>query len=159
MNILEIIDPQPGQMELPLEGGRAKVTSRNITAWTPAMCKFAQQVYDEWDQSDEENGDPEIGFGGICDLIAEQICHVLAQEGIECVSWNSGGMGENHTSVIANLADGVFEVDIPPHVYEDGSGYTWYKKPNVVFDPNDVAVSRLESPMPDEAFIERYSGQ
>jgi hypothetical protein len=128
MKITEIIVPETNQMELPLEGGRAKITSQNITAWKPTMCRFAQHIYDEWDQSDKENGDPELGFGGICDLIAEQICHVLGQVDVACVSWNSEGIGENHTSVIANLADGVFEVDIPPHVYENGGGYTWYKK-------------------------------
>lgn len=155
MHVNEIIDPQPNQMELPLEGGRAKITSQSIAAWKPAMCQFAQQVYNEWDQSGED-GDPELGFGGICDLIAEQICHILGGEGIECISWNSGGMGENHTSVIANLADGVFEVDIPPHVYETGSGYTWYKKPEVVFDPHDVVITRLEQPMTDEQFAQQY---
>lgn len=155
---MEVIG-EPQQLELPLEGGQAKISSRNISAWKADMCKFAQQIYNEWDQSDEENGDPELGFGGICDLIAEQICHVLGEQGIECVSWNSGGVGENHTSVIANLADGVFEVDIPPHVYENGGGYTWYKKPNVVFDPRDVVIHQLEKPMPDEAFVERYNDQ
>lgn len=155
---MEIIDQHPDQMELPLEGGQNKVTSQIIAAWKPAMCKFAQQVYDEWDQSDEDYGDPEVGFGGICDLIAEQICHVLGTANIECVSWNSGGMGENHTSVIANLADGVFEVDIPPHVYETGGGYTWQKKPGIVFDPRDVTISQLERPMTDEEFVERYHG-
>lgn len=156
MKITEIITPQ--QMELPLEGGRAKITSRNIAIWKPAMCKLAQQVYQEWDQSGED-GDPELGFGGICDLIADQICHVLGQEGVECTSWNTAGMGENHTSVIANLADGVFEVDIPPHVYETGGGYTWHKRPEVVFDPRDVAISRLEPPMTDEEFVDRYGNQ
>jgi hypothetical protein len=155
MKITEIIDPQPGQMELPLQGGQSRITSRNIAAWKPQMCQFAQQIYNEWDQSGED-GDPELGFGGICDLIAEQICHVLGGEGVECVSWNSGGVGENHTSVIANLADGVFEVDIPPHVYETGGGYNWQKLPNVVFDPRDVVINRLEQPMTDEEFDQRF---
>lgn len=159
MQIIEIIDPQPGQMELPLEGGRSKVSSQNISAWKPAMCQFAQQVYDEWDQSDEENGDWQVGFGGICDLIAEKICDVLGTAGVDCVSHNWGDSGENHTSVIANLADGVFEVDIPFHVYETGGGYSWKKIPDVVFDPRDVVISQIERPLSDEEFVQRYSDE
>jgi hypothetical protein len=155
MKITEIIDPQPDQMELPLQGGQSRITSRNIAAWKPQMCQFAQQIYNEWDQSDED-GDPELGFGGICDLIAEKICDVLGTAGIYCVSHNWGDSGDNHTSVIANLADGVFEVDIPYHVYETGGGYTWKKIPDVVFDPRDVVISQIETPLSDEEFEHRW---
>jgi hypothetical protein len=157
MKINEILAPQePQQLELPLQGGRSKPTSKQIYAWRGAMCQLAQKVYQEWDQSDEEYGDPELGFGGICDLIAEQISNVLGQYDIACTSWNTADSGENHTSVIANLADGVFEVDISPYVYETGGGYTWHKKPNVVFDPDHVSVTRIEAPMTDEDFEQRF---
>ena len=37
-----------------------------INSLKPQMAKAAQAVYDSWEQ-DEEHGDVEVGFGGICD--------------------------------------------------------------------------------------------
>lgn len=108
------------------------------------IIKAVQQVYDLWEQ-DEDEGDPELGFGGICDLIAEEIISVLDKSNIEAVSMNSEGMGENHTWVVAKFREGVFMIDIPPEVYESGGGYFWKKKKGVNFHPEMISLEKIRS--------------
>jgi hypothetical protein len=114
----------------------------DILSLRPQMAQAAQKVYDEWDQSGEE-GDVELGFGGICQDIAEAIVEVLDHHGIEAGSV-SQSIGEQHVYAIAQVEEGVFEVDISPYTYERGAGYTWKKKPNVKFAPDDIAVSLID---------------
>ena len=120
------------------------LSSRDIENLRPGFVAAAQAAYDAWDQSDPELGDPELGFGGICDLIADGIVAHLAEVGIDAITFNSEGIGENHTWVIAQLSDGVFEIDIPPLVYETGGGYIWRKRPNVQFSVDDVVVFLMD---------------
>ena len=114
----------------------------DILSLRPQMAQAAQKVYDEWDQSGEE-GDVELGFGGICQDIAEAIVEVLDHHGIEAGSV-SQSIGEQHVYAIAQVEEGVFEVDISPYTYERGAGYTWKKKPNIKFAPDDIAVSLID---------------
>jgi hypothetical protein len=86
----------------------------------PSLVQAAQLVYNEWDQSDPENDD--YGGGGICQDIADAIAGVLDDNGIECMTIDSRGMGEQHVWVVARVAEGIFEVDIPYHLYERGGG-------------------------------------
>jgi hypothetical protein len=112
----------------------------------------AQKVYDQWDQS-HPDGDPELGFGGICQDIAAAISDVVSSLG-----FNAGTMsaqcGEQHVWCIAyneyqDEAEGVqyeaYHIDISPYVYETGGGYTWKKIPEVVFDANHISISPMPS--------------
>jgi hypothetical protein len=134
-----------------------------IVAVLPEVVRVAQQTYDDWKQ-DEEGFDEELGEGGICHLIADEVCGVLAAHGIDCGPV-SAQVGEQHVWAVAKIgtvdeegdtdrADaGVWSIDIPPRVYESGGGYSWRKKPGVVFGVDDVVVDR-ESPDPSD--FERY---
>lgn len=116
---------------------------KNFADLRPAMAGAAQKVYDAWDQSDED-GDPELGFGGICQDIAAALAEVLNGAGIEATTLEAT-VGEQHVFAVARGADGVYEVDIPYSLYETGSGYQWRKRPGVTFSPDDIAISRLSS--------------
>ncbi len=111
----------------------------SLKALRPQLVAAAQGVYDEWDGDDED-----LGGGGICDLIADEMASVLANEGFEAASVLAS-VGENHIFVVAQTDDGVFSVDIPPGVYETGSGYSWTKIEGVVFEPRDIVIARLSS--------------
>lgn len=123
-----------------------KITSSAYTEATlhsqiaSEACSEAQKVYDAWEQ-DEEGIDDHYGAGGICDDIAESICEVINRKTtLECfVDYNEY---DTHTSVFAYDYDNkrLFNVDIPPSVYETGGGYTWKKKNDVTFDRSDVVV-------------------
>ena len=120
----------------------------------PQFVAVAQEEYDQWDQSDEEFGDPEVGFGGICHLIAEKIAGVVMENtGFDTTTINNEGMGEQHVWVVTRTPDGVFSIDIPPCVYETGGGYTWEKLPDVRFGGCDVLVEMLS---PDPHDFDQY---
>jgi hypothetical protein len=106
------------------------------------IASIAQKVYDEWDQSDEEFGDPELGFGGICQDIADEVADYLSGKGIDATTVSSQ-IGEQHVWVVAKFKDGTYEIDIPPSVYETGGGYNWKKIPDVKITGDDVVVYRL----------------
>lgn len=117
-----------------------------------ALASVAQPVYESWDQSDEENGDPELGFGGICDGVADAMAAELSKIGVECAT--SYSEYDTHTSVIAQFKEGVFNVDIPPQVYESGFGYNWKKKPNIVFSADNVVIHQIDkNPQNFEQYI------
>jgi hypothetical protein len=60
-------------------------------------------------------------------------------------------VGEQHVYVIAKTEDGVYEVDIPPYIYETGGGYCWKKKQGVKFDDSCIVVNKLSSDPDDFA--------
>jgi hypothetical protein len=124
----------------------------------PKMLSAAQEVYDAWDQSDEEHGDWQVGFGGICHLIAEAIADVINTAGYDAVTVDSGGMGEQHVWARVKMPDGIYDVDIPYHIYESGGGYNWTKLPNVVFETDHIRNSiDLVSHDPNE--WDQYTGE
>jgi hypothetical protein len=114
-----------------------------INSLRPQMAAAAQAAYDAWEQ-DEEGIDEELGGGGICQDIADGIADVLASSGVDVMTVDSEGMGEQHVWVIAYDDDLAFEVDIPYHAYETGGGYSWGKIPGVIFDANSIVVSPLD---------------
>ena len=118
-------------------------TLNDLKAILPRLVAAAQEEYDGWDQ-DENGDDPELGAGGICQLIADRMSAVLSDAGFEAAYTHSEGVGENHVWVTSVVAEGVITVDIPPHVYELGSGYVWVKIPDVSFSPDDVAVTVID---------------
>ena len=118
-------------------------THLDIQRLIPMMVPAVQKVYDEWDQN-ADGYDEEKGHGGICDEIAEAIAGVLSSNGIE-VSTISNSIGDQHVYPVAQVADGVYEVDIHPYTYESGGGYTWRKLPGVKFVPQHVKIALIDT--------------
>lgn len=129
------------------------ISSKDVARLRPQIAAVAQQVYDAWEQ-DEEGMDEELGEGGICQDIADAVCGLLDENGIECGAV-SNSVGDQHVWAIAKLSDGVFIVDINPSVYEVGGGYSWRKRNDVVFDASDVIIESIDS-NPDS--FEQYLG-
>ena len=100
-------------------------------------------IYDKWDASNETYGDFEVGFGGICHLIADKISDYLYKIGIEASSVSSDS--EVHVYVVAKVSEGIFIVDIPPYSYETGGGYRWKKIPDIIFDEDYITITQLDS--------------
>ena len=117
-------------------------SDEDIKRLIPKFITAAQKVYDEWQQN-EDGEDIELGYGGICQDIADAIAGVLNSHGIDSTTVDSGGMGEQHVWAIAKTFDGVFEVDIPYSSYERGGGYTWKKIPDVQFTPRDISIHKI----------------
>lgn len=118
---------------------KALATKAQLMAIRPDLAKAAQKVYDEWDDARAE----ELGGGGICQDIADAVSGVLDHHGIES-GVVSAAVGDQHVYAIAQVQEGVFEVDIAPHTYEQGGGYNWKKIPGVKFDSNDISISLIE---------------
>ena len=115
-------------------------SSSAIRACIPKIVEAAQEVYDAWDQSDPEND--ELNGGGICHLIADRIVSILWGAEVPCSSQTASDV--QHVYTVAQCSDGIFEVDIPYRVYENGSMFTWTKKPGVVFRTEHVVVEKLD---------------
>jgi hypothetical protein len=119
------------------------------------LAEIAQTVYDAWDASDKDYGDWQVGFGGICHLIAEKIVSYLDDIGIYAQTVSSDA--EVHVYVVAKTEDGVYLIDIPPHLYETGGGYNWEKIPEVVFNEDYIVIHRLSSDPKDfREYVEYY---
>lgn len=129
-------------------------TLNDLTSLLPRLAAAAQAEYDAWHQ-DDDGMDEELGAGGICHLIADQMVGILSDEGFEAVTTHSDGIGENHVWVTAQISEGVVTVDIPPGVYESGGGYVWRKRPGIVFSPKDVIIDRIDR---DPAKFAEYAG-
>ena len=123
-------------------------------AQMPQLLKKVQQVYDDWDEQDRDT----YAGGGICHIIADAICDVLSQAGIECTPVSCSH--EQHVYVAAKFEQGIYTIDIPYHVYETGGGFSWKKIPDVVFEPADVVWYRVSGD-PDEwhNYVEVYEDQ
>lgn len=113
---------------------------KRIRALLPKIAAAAQEVYESW-QQDDEGLDEERGAGGICDVIAEEIGSVLASAGINTV--DGGEDGDDHAYLIAYDNERAYAVDIPPSVYERGSGYSWKKIKGVTITKDDVVVDEM----------------
>jgi hypothetical protein len=113
----------------------------------PIILSAAQEEYDEWDQSDPD--DDELNGGGICQDIAESISDVLNFNGIEATTIDSGGVGDQHVWTVFLVKEGVYELDIPPSLYERGGGYQWTKIQGVTFTKEYIYISKLDIPWED----------
>lgn len=121
--------------------------SSDVAASIPRIVIAAQAVYDAWEQ-DADGMDEELGTGGICDGVADAMVAVLMEDMPDLDVATQYIEADTHTVVIARFADGVFRIDIPPHVYEVGFGYVWSKRPDVTITGDDVTVTQL-SPDPE----------
>lgn len=124
---------------------------QDIHAIGSALANAAQTEYDAWEQ-DENGWNEELGEGGICHLIADQMVGVLNESGIDATSTHSEGIGENHVWVTARTSDGVVTIDIPPSEYEIGSGYSWRKRPGIQFSPQSLLISVID-PNPTNFYL------
>lgn len=115
------------------------------------LAQAAQNVYSEWTQ-DEDGMDPMLGTGGICQDIAEAMADVI-QASAQCYAFSVDAMmGDQHVFVLACTEtpdiDGQYEgyfVDIYPHHYETGGGFSWKKIPDVIFTPDMVTIYPADS--------------
>jgi hypothetical protein len=107
------------------------------------MVSAAQKAYDEWEQ-DEDGSNPELGAGGICQDVAEGICYALSSHGIDCTTLEAQ-VGDQHVWTIAWDGDVGYHIDIPPSVYETGSGYVWRKRKGVVFSSEHILISPADA--------------
>ncbi len=115
----------------------------------PQIAAKAQAEYDAWAG---DGDDPEIGSGGICDAIANEIGDVLAGAGIDSI--DGGQDGDDHAFLIAYDDTSAYVVDIPPGVYERGSGYSWKKIPGVTITEDDVVIEKFQRSLLDEHITE-----
>lgn len=111
---------------------------KRLQRLVPQLLAAAQQVYDEWERIDE------FDEGGICDLVSSALSGVLSQHGID--STEGGHDGDNHSYIIAYDDADSFIVDVDPDIYEVGSGYSWTKIPNVVFDESNLIIEPTDRP-------------
>jgi len=119
------------------------------------LAIIAQTIYDKWDASDKYYGDWQVGFGGICHLIADEIASHLNTMGIYAQTVSSEA--EVHVYVVAQTKEGVFLIDIPPHLYETGGGYNWKKIPEIIFDEDYIVIYNLSSnPQNFQEYVEYY---
>jgi hypothetical protein len=107
---------------------------KRLVVLRPSMVSAAQLIYDEWDEEE----------GGICDMISSAFADIMSQNGIE--STEGGHEGDDHSYMIAYDDDESYAVDIDHTMYEIGGGYSWTKIPNVVFDVDDIIISRVYRP-------------
>lgn len=108
----------------------------------PQMASAAQTIYDSWTQ-DENGFDEEVGAGGICDQISEEIGGVIGLAGIDCEFEEAGQDGDDHSALIVSRGAERYIVDIPYHLYETGGGYSWKKIPGVQFSPDSVEIFKV----------------
>lgn len=107
------------------------------------MVAAAQKEYDEW-VVDKDGNDAEVGGGGICHLIADELISALYKNGIHnCQSVCA--THEQHVYVVGQFKEGIYEIDIPYSIYETGGGYSWKKIPDITFNRNSIVISRLSS--------------
>lgn len=129
--------------------------STAVQAAAGRLVAAAQAVLDDWVQ-DADGYDEILGHGGACQDVAAAMAETLGALGVSDIATLYTGFDGGHVFLVANLADGVFEIDIPPSVYETGAGYVWKKRAGVRLAATDVVVARLAPPMPPDAFEAAY---
>jgi hypothetical protein len=122
---------------------------QKLESLRPELARAAQQVIDEWEQ-DEEGIDPELGAGGVCDRIADAMLGAMYDriEGIEAAF--GAPEGHDHEWVVVTDGHEAFIVDIPPHVYEVGGGYSWRKVEGAQVSPSDIVIDPLDMELAGE---------
>lgn len=113
-----------------------------LKALRPEMAAAAQGVLDSWEQ-DDEGFDEDLGHGGACDRVSEALSDVVGS--LDGVQVEEGGHeGDDHAWLIAYDDSEAVGVDIPPGVYETGSGYSWRKRKGVRVGPEDVVLWEID---------------
>ena len=112
------------------------------------ILSAAQRIYDDWDESDRDT----YAGGGICHIIADAICDVMWNIGIECTTVSCSY--EQHVYVAVKVEEGVYTIDIPYSIYETGGGFNWQKLPDIKFDTGDVVFYKVSG---DPEEFENYT--
>lgn len=113
-----------------------------IEALRPELAAAAQKVLDEWVQ-DEDGWDEDLGAGGACDEVSRAMHGVLSS--LEGVEIEEGGQdGDDHSFLVAYDDDEAWAVDVPPGVYETGSGYAWRKIEGALVRAEDVSITEVD---------------
>lgn len=109
----------------------------------PRLAEAAQAVIDAWEQ-DAEGWDEEYGEGGPCDDVASALSEAVynAIPGVEVV--DGGHDGDDHAYIIVYDESDAFAVDVPPHVYESGGGYSWQKLEGASVTADDVIIEPVD---------------
>lgn len=123
----------------------------DIQAMSNDLAAAARRVHAEWDQ-DVDGHDEVFGYGGICQDVATGMVDTLVAAGFDNALTVHGTTGENHVWVVALCGDGVYAIDIPPSVYEIGSGFVWRKRRDAVITGDEVTFLRICDTMDAEAF-------
>jgi hypothetical protein len=113
------------------------------------MVQVAQAELDNWTQ-DDDGIDEELGGGGACDQIAQEIGGVIVANIADVDIIDGGQDGDDHAFIIAYNADEAYVIDIPPDIYESGSGYSWRKLPDVKLDVNDIVIEKIDRKLIDQ---------
>jgi hypothetical protein len=108
------------------------------------LALAGQKIYDQWDQ-DEDGYDEEYGSGGICDDIADAMCDVINNK-TEYECFHLYNEYDCHTSIYVYDSNEklIYNVDIPPYIYEKGTGYNWKKIKNIKFIANHVDINEVD---------------
>ena len=133
-----------------------KRDSSEVRGAADQLIRAVQSVLDAWEQ-DEDGFDPELGEGGACQEVASAMAGALSEIGVDEVVEVYTEFDGGHVFLVANLADGVFRVDVPPGAYETGAGYVWRKRDGVRLGPEDLILDRVEGPISDHEFRHRYA--
>lgn len=111
----------------------------DLEALRPQLAATVQQVLDQW-QPDSEGFDELFGYGGACDEVARAMGCVIA-DAINGIELSDGGFdGDDHAYLVVSRGTQRVTVDIPPGVYEQGSGYNWRKIEGARVEPGDVVI-------------------
>lgn len=120
----------------------------------PVMAKAAQTILDDW-QQDSEGWDEELGSGGICDAIANSLIDVIHEHlGIDAVL--GAPEGDDHQWIVVSNGQEACIVDIPPSIYEIGSGYSWKKIPNVQISSQNILIESVSPKDVNDLFETNY---
>ena len=134
-----------------------------LNSLKPLFVKAAQDQYDSWNQ-DESGYDHEVGYGGICHLIADDITEIIYDHIPNVLSSTISSNFEQHVyAAVASRIDDEWEcytVDIHHSFYETGGGFHWTKIPEIEFDESMVSIqSNDPENLFDEESIEWYIGE
>lgn len=78
---------------------------------------------------------------GICDDVAAALVDALQAAGVDAFTHHYEQ--DNHTVAIALMDGRTVEVDIPLHLYETGSWYSYKKREGVRFVPSHITIVEL----------------
>ena len=118
-----------------------------LEALRPQMAAAAQEVYDEWEPTEDFSG-------GICDEVASALEGVINSNLERCSTRPGGWDGDDHANIIVGRGNEAYWVDINPDIYETGGGFIWEKIPDVIFSPDDIIIAETGT---DEDFTDEDS--
>lgn len=134
----------PGEYMVESVGKQKSELVTRLEQLKPQFAAAAQEVYEEWGRAEgEDYFEDAYAGGGICHIIAEEICKILDKAGgFEYLEHTYDHV--QHVVVIAKLEGDEDEyietvtIDIPYWVYEEGGGFSWTRIPDIEIEAGDV---------------------